>query len=62
MKRAGTRNVFFFFLLGLEMLVFVEGGKLENSERNPRGKPGREPATLNVTGPETNPGDIARRR
>ena len=24
--------------LGLEMLVFVEGGKLENTEKNPRSK------------------------
>ncbi len=48
----------------LEVLVFVEGGKPENPEKNPRSKDENQQQTQPTygTGPESNPGHIGGRR
>ena len=48
----------------LEVLVFMEGGKPENPEKNPRSKDENQQQTQPTydTGPESNPGHIGGRR
>ena len=48
----------------LEVLVFMEGGKLENPEKNPRSKDENQQQTQPTygTGSESNPGHIGGRR
>ena len=48
----------------LEVLVFMEGGKPENVEKNPRSKDENQQETQPTygTGPESNPGHIGGRR
>ena len=48
----------------LEVLVFMEGGKPENPEKNPRSKDENQQQTQPTydTGPELNPGHIGGRR
>ena len=48
----------------LEVLVFMEGGKPENPEKNPRSKNENQQQTQPTygTGPESNPGHIGGRR